>query len=259
MKNDLRRLLASLGDLPRLPGMPEMPGAADTDTEDDGPPEDVGGDSSHAQDIDALLGAQQALSRRHTFKPGDLVRWKRTPQGLSLSNRKRPHANELAVVVGVLKEPVRLADEQVDSGDPTWREPLDLQLGLLHDDGDFLVYHFDSARFEPASAQAARQQAGRELRELQAALAQRHPFEPGTLVRWKPRMKNRKWPAAGQAAVVLEVMAQPLLDPQMNAGTHYFREPLDLVLGVQVRGQFLRMHTDARRFEPLPEPSDDQG
>lgn len=244
MKNDLRRLIASLGDVTDGP---------DDGTKPPGPRVNADDMSTGAQDLDALRAAQQVLARRHVFRPGMLVRWKTTPHGLSLSNRLRPQAAELSVVVAVLDTPTPLVDEEVDSGSPSWREPLDLALGLLDEDGDFMVFHFDSSRFEPAPAQAARQPAARRLRELQAELAQRPMLQPGMLVRWKPQMKNRKWPAVGQAAVVLQVLAEPCFDPEMSAGGPYFREPLDLVLGVMRKGGLQCMHTDSRRFEALPD------
>lgn len=79
------------------------------------------------------------------------------------------------------------------------------------------------------------------------------PFVPGMLVRWKPGLSNKRFPAYGEAAVVVEVLDTPCVDPEAEAGLTYFREPLDLVLGVRYKtGDFLLWHYDSRRFEPLP-------
>jgi len=40
-----------------------------------------------------------------------------------------------------------------DSGSPYFREPLDIVLGFLNGDGDFITYHFDSRRFAPVIEQ----------------------------------------------------------------------------------------------------------
>jgi hypothetical protein len=83
-----------------------------------------------------------ALIAKNVFSAGKLVQWKP-----NLKNRRRPAYGEPAVVVSVLPEPV--AGEKDDPSTPFFREPLDLVLGLLDEDGDFLCYHFDSRRFEP--------------------------------------------------------------------------------------------------------------
>jgi hypothetical protein len=81
-----------------------------------------------------------------------------------------------------------------------------------------------------------------------------HTFAPGDLVVWKRGMKNHRVPAHGEPAVVLEVLATPVLDTEKDSGYTYFREPLDLVLGLFIdegacRGEFLAWHFDSRRFE----------
>lgn len=96
------------------------------------------------------------------------------------------------------------------------------------------------------------------LRERYQALQQRHAFAPGDLVTWKPGLKNKHAPGYGQPAVVVEVLTRPLHDRDDEAGSPYFREPLDLVLGVlpdagPAQGQLLLWHFDSRRFQPWTE------
>ncbi|MBP6735358.1 MAG: hypothetical protein KA142_11855 [Chromatiaceae bacterium] len=96
------------------------------------------------------------------------------------------------------------------------------------------------------------------LRERYRLFKRRHDFAPGDLVTWKPGLKHKRFPRYGQPAVVLEVLATPVLDPQNEAGTTYFREPLDVVVGVlwdegTVRGELIAYHYDSRRFQPWTE------
>lgn len=86
-------------------------------------------------------------------------------------------------------------------------------------------------------------------------LAWREPlaFAPGDLVTWKNGLQNRRYPRLGQPAVVLEVLETPVRDRERDAGSPYFNEPLDLVLGLFLdegphRDEFLNWHFDSRRF-----------
>ncbi len=93
------------------------------------------------------------------------------------------------------------------------------------------------------------------LQERAQLFAQAHRFAPGDLVTWKPGLKNRRVPHSGQPAVVLEVLKEPVFDSEKDSGSPYFREPLDVVLGLFVedgphRGDFLNWHFDSRRFKP---------
>ncbi|MBK1618471.1 hypothetical protein CKO42_08475 [Lamprobacter modestohalophilus] len=95
---------------------------------------------------------------------------------------------------------------------------------------------------------------GSVLLERYALLNQPQAFKPGDLVCWKPGLKNRRVPAYGAPAVVLEVLDQPITDGETESGSTYFREPLSLVLGLfwdrdQGRGDFVAFHFDGRRFE----------
>ena len=84
---------------------------------------------------------------------------------------------------------------------------------------------------------------------------QRHHFAPGALVTWKPGLKNRRWPSYGRPAVVLEVLAAPTMDSDLDSGSPYFNEPLDLILGLfleggSARGELAAWHFDSRRLQP---------
>ena len=81
-----------------------------------------------------------------------------------------------------------------------------------------------------------------------------HNFQPGQIVRWKAGMKNKKRPAYGEPAIVVEALTSPVFDPEQEAGSAYFREPLDIILGViDVDGDFSLWHFDSKRFETSDE------
>lgn len=83
---------------------------------------------------DALTG------KKHTFEPGQLVQFK---EGLAYGRfQEGPF-----VVLEVLPEPVY--DDKQESSQAGYRAPLDIQVGTLDRDGDFLHWYYDSRRFEP--------------------------------------------------------------------------------------------------------------
>ncbi|WP_267729238.1 hypothetical protein [Niveibacterium sp. 24ML] len=91
-----------------------------------------------------------------------------------------------------------------------------------------------------------------DLREMYERLIEEpaSAFKPGMLVRWKPGLRNKRWPQYNEAAVVVEVLSGPILDDTKDAGFTYFREPLDVILGVRDPDHdFLLFHFDSRRFE----------
>ena len=95
-----------------------------------------------------ITGQQQRLEKeyssylkRQAFEVGQIVQWKP-----GLKNSRRPLYDQPLVVLEVLDSPIR--DTKVATGSPYYREPLDIVLGLIDEDGDFLAFHFDSNRFE---------------------------------------------------------------------------------------------------------------
>lgn len=93
------------------------------------------------------------------------------------------------------------------------------------------------------------------LRARAASLQRRQDFKPGDLVTWKPGLRNKQIPRHSRPAVVIEVLPDPVFDHERDAGDPYFRDPLDIVLGVFIeqgrhRGDFITWHFDSRRFQP---------
>jgi hypothetical protein len=76
-------------------------------------------------------------------------------------------------------------------------------------------------------------------------------LRPGMMAVWKPGLKNRRFPRYGEPAVVVERLDPPILDHEDESGSTYYREPLDMLLGILHRdGDFLVYHFDSRRFQP---------
>jgi len=93
-------------------------------------------------DLNDLEQRNLLFSKTHVFAKNQLVKWKK-----GLKNRKLPKENQPAVVIDVLSPPLI---SEAESGTPYFREPLDILLGFIDErDGDFLVFHYDSRRFEP--------------------------------------------------------------------------------------------------------------
>lgn len=93
--------------------------------------------------ISKLRTAKEMFDKLYDFKSGDLVVWKK-----GLRNKVKPALNEPAIVMQILDTPLRDQDKQ-DSGTPYFNEPLDLVLGLIDEDGEFALFHYDKRRFEP--------------------------------------------------------------------------------------------------------------
>ena len=89
-------------------------------------------------------------------------------------------------------------------------------------------------------------------RKLLEKLNEKHTFSPGDLVRWKPGLKNKRFPKYDAPALVACVLAEPVLDPTNASGSPYFREPLDLILcHMDADEDMLFLYYDSRRFEPV--------
>jgi hypothetical protein len=93
----------------------------------------------------------------------------------------------------------------------------------------------------------------RKLTRAFESMLSRHIFKPGQLVRWKEGLKNKSVPEYNTPAIVWETLPQPIFDNTKTivAGSRYFKEPLDIVLGVMDEDAFVLLHFDSRRLEPI--------
>lgn len=89
------------------------------------------------------------------------------------------------------------------------------------------------------------------LKQLSVRLDEHHVFTKGQFVRWKPGLKNKRYPDYDEPAIVMSVLQVPTFDPEATASTPYFQEPLNLVIGVFLEDDLLEYRVDQRRFEPI--------
>jgi hypothetical protein len=59
-------------------------------------------------------------------------------------------------------------------------------------------------------------------------------FQVGQLVKWKKNLKNRQLPYINQPAIVVEILDEPVINNEEESGSPYFRENLDIILGILV-------------------------
>jgi hypothetical protein len=93
----------------------------------------------------------------------------------------------------------------------------------------------------------------RKLTRAFESMLTKHPFKPNQLVRWKDNLKNKALPEYNAPAIVWEILTQPIFDNAKGngAGSRCFNEPLDIVLGVMDENEFVLIHCDSRRLEPM--------
>jgi hypothetical protein len=88
------------------------------------------------------------------------------------------------------------------------------------------------------------------LQEVFLRIEKATKFEKGQLICWKPNLKNRNFPEYGEPVIITSILAQPVYDPSEDtASSPYFREPLTLIVGQIVNGDFVEYHVDGRRFD----------
>jgi hypothetical protein len=110
----------------------------------------------------------------------------------------------------------------------------------------------DQSRDNETFVKLAPQQRAQLLTDALARYQNHTPFAIGQLVKWKQGFRTRNWPGDGDPAIVCEVLPQPFFDETPDSTSPYYREPLDLRLGViGVDGHFVTYWFDARRFEPF--------
>ncbi len=80
-----------------------------------------------------------------------------------------------------------------------------------------------------------------------------HEFKEGQFIEWKQGLKNRIRPYLREPAVVIKLLKSPEFDTEKDSGTPYFKEPLDMIIGVLEENQenLLFFHVDKRRFKPF--------
>jgi len=94
-------------------------------------------------DVNELKQRNESFLEKYNFEKKQILKWKK-----GLKNRTLPMENQPVIVVDILNPP--LLSTEKESGSTYFHEPLDIILGFIdekHD--DFIVFHYDSQRFEP--------------------------------------------------------------------------------------------------------------
>ena len=103
------------------------------------------------------------------------------------------------------------------------------------------------------------------LADSLAAFNERHMFYPGLIVRQKPQAAIYTGFGDNAMAIVVEMLAEPIIGNQDKEGTPHYRERYDMLVGSiesSADGDhncFCVYHVDSRRFEPWTEGPKTQG
>ena len=89
------------------------------------------------------------------------------------------------------------------------------------------------------------------LKERLELLKIENIFKEGQLVTWKKGLKNKKYPGYDEPAIVVKVLDNPVFSNDAESGSPYFKEPLDIILGVMVNDDFQFFYYDKRRLAPF--------
>jgi len=92
--------------------------------------------------IARLKECKELLEVEYNFKKGDIVKWKP-----NLQNRGLPEYDEPVIVLDLLDSP--LYDEEEGPSSTYFKEPLDIVLGYIAEDGELISFYFDKRRFQP--------------------------------------------------------------------------------------------------------------
>ncbi|WP_186158005.1 hypothetical protein [Burkholderia gladioli] len=108
-----------------------------------------------------------------------------------------------------------------------------------------------AAELKPAAEASTSEQTRRDLlNAIFERFRKNETFKPGQHVKWKTGLRNRLLPDESDLAIVIEILDPPIIDPIQDSGSPYFRENLDLRLGIlDEEGQFHIYSYDSRRFE----------
>lgn len=87
--------------------------------------------------VEKLKKRKKALEEKNAFKVGDVIVWKD-----GLKNKRLPQYAQPAIVLEIFDTPI------VDEDDATATEEIDIQIGFISPDDEFLAFNYDSRRFK---------------------------------------------------------------------------------------------------------------
>ena len=89
-----------------------------------------------------LKECRDSLNIQYNFKSGDIIKWKK-----NLKNRVLPEYDEPVIVLEVLENPIY--DNGEETASTYFKEPLDMIVGYIADEGELISFYYDSRRFQP--------------------------------------------------------------------------------------------------------------
>ena len=88
------------------------------------------------------------------------------------------------------------------------------------------------------------------LKSITANYKNRVDFKVGDIIQWKEGLKNKMFPEYNEPAIILEILDEPLVDTDDRIGSPYYKEQLDLKLGmIDDDGDLVSFYFDGNRFE----------
>ncbi len=99
--------------------------------------ESTGNEELLEEKVNLLLDGEE-----EAIQPGDLVTWKK-----GLKNKKHPQEDQPAKVIAI---DAPFINDKEDAGSPYYGEKLNLELAIIDEDGELLIYHYDKRRFKVA-------------------------------------------------------------------------------------------------------------
>lgn len=90
--------------------------------------------------IDNLYRLKEVYETSNEFKAGDIIVWKE-----GMKNKKLPKYKQPCIVLSVLDNPI--IDTNKDPGSTYFGEILDIKVGMIGPESEFLTFHYDSRRF----------------------------------------------------------------------------------------------------------------
>jgi hypothetical protein len=137
----------------------------------------------------------------------------------------------------------------METGNPAPPAPAVIQTPVTIDPVAIAAAVNEAIRQSQAKEQLPPEETAKILKARLTSLQERQEFKIGDLVTWKPGLKNKRYPYDNQPAIVIQILDDPLIDPRDVPVSPYFREPLDIVLGVlSDDGSFATFYYDKRRF-----------
>lgn len=92
------------------------------------------------------------------------------------------------------------------------------------------------------------------LKDALAKYQEKNTFKVGDIVRQKAGCRCYQKIGKNDMRIVVEVLDEPVLfeDDDVGAGSPYWRQPLDIIIGHIDDDQFVTFYADSRRFEHVP-------